>query len=449
MPKTALTSPSQLYEYFASGCKPRDAWRIGTEHEKVGYCVDTLRPIPYDGRRSIRRVLELLASEDWRPVFEDANPIALKHGLASITLEPGGQLELSGAPLESIHETCKEVAEHLHSLQHITEKIGIGFLGLGFQPKWHRKDIPWMPKRRYAVMRNYMPKVGAYGLDMMLRTATVQANLDFSSEADMSRKMRIGCCLQPLVTALFAASPFVDGRPSGFASYRAHCWLDTDPARTGIPKMIFEDGFGFEQYTDWALDAPMYFVIRNGLYLDCAGQSFRDFMAGRLPALPGERPTMEDWETHLSTVFPEVRLKQYLETRGADAGPRPWICSLPALWKGLLYDKAAIDRCWNWVAGWQHKEVCALRSAVPEMALQTPFRDTTVLAMCETMLDISRAGLERQHVLNDQGQDETIFLEPLRQAIASGKTQADLWLTAFHGRWQGNIDLIFEETSHS
>ncbi len=443
-----LTSLSQLTDYFASGCKPRNAWRVGTEHEKIGFCIDTLRPIPYEGERSIRRALELLATEDWQLVFEGDNPIALKHGTASITLEPGGQLELSGAPLESIHETCREVAEHLHSLQRVTEQIGIGFLGLGFQPKWQRDDIPWMPKKRYEVMRNYMPKVGAHGLDMMLRTTTVQANLDFSSETDMAKKMRIGYCLQPLVTALFAASPFVDGKPSGFASYRAHCWLDTDPARTGIPEMIFEDGFGFERYTNWALDAPLYFVIRNGRYIDSAGQSFRDFMAGKLPALPGELPTLEDWEMHLSTVYPEVRLKQYLEMRGADAGPRPWICSLPALWKGLLYDDTALQQCRDWIEDWQHGEVCALRNAVPKTALQTPFRDTTVLALCEKMLDVAHAGLERQHLLNSQGQDETIFLKPLEQAVGSGKTQADLWLTAFHGRWQRNIDFIFEEAIH-
>jgi len=448
MPETALTSHEQLGAYFAAGCKPREAWRIGTEHEKIGYCMDTLKPIPYAGKRSIRRLLELLATEGWELVHEKDKPIALGRGNASITLEPGGQLELSGAPLGSVHATCREVGEHLHALRHATKALGIGFLGLGFQPKWQRDDIPWMPKQRYAVMRQYMPKVGAHGLDMMLRTATVQVNLDFSSEADMAKKLRISYCLQPLVTALFSASPFVDGHPSDYASYRARCWLDTDAARAGTPSMIFENDFGFERYTEWALNAPMYFIIRNGAYIDCAGQSFRDFMAGRLPALPGEQPSLADWEMHLTTVYPDVRLKQYIEMRGADAGPRPWICALPALWKGLLYDEAALRKCLDWTGDWRFDEVCALRNTVPKMALNTPFRQTTVLALCETMLDIARAGLERQHILNGQRQDETIFLMPLEQAVASGKTQADLWLAAYHGRWRKNIDPIFAEASH-
>jgi len=448
MPETVLTSPEQLSAYFASGCKPPEAWRIGTEHEKIGYCVDTLKPIPYEGERSIRRVLELLATEGWELVHERGGPIALGRGNASITLEPGGQLELSGAPLSSVHATCQEVGDHLHALRHATEALGIGFLGLGFQPKWRREDIPWMPKQRYEVMRSYMPKVGAHGLDMMLRTATVQVNLDFASEADMVKKLHIGYCLQPLVTALFAASPFADGNPCGYASYRARCWLDTDPARTGTPAMIFDNAFGFDRYTEWALDAPMYFIIRNGLYIDCAGQSFHDFLAGRLPALPGEHPTLADWELHLTTVYPDVRLKQYIEMRGADAGPRPWICALPALWKGLLYDETALRQCGEWVGDWRYEEVCALRNAVPEMALNTPFRSTTVLRLCETMLDIARGGLERLHILNGSGHDEAIFLKPLEQAVAAGLTQSDLWLQAYHGRWHQNIDHIFGEASH-
>jgi len=448
MPPDILDSIDQLTAYIAAGCKPCEAWRIGTEHEKIGFCVDTLKPIPYDGERSIRRVLELLATEGWQLVYEGDLPVALKRGKASITLEPGGQLELSGAPLSSLHDTCREVGTHLGTLKLATEALGVGFLGLGFQPKWRRDEIPWMPKSRYAVMRRYMPHVGAHGLDMMLRTATVQVNLDFGSEADMAAKLRVGYCLQPLVTALFAASPFVDGVPSGYASYRARCWLDTDPARTGTPAVMFEDGFGFEHYVAWALDAPMYFIIRNGRYIDCAGQHFRDFLAGRLPALPGERPTMADWELHLTTVYPDVRLKQYIEMRGADAGPRPWICALPALWKGLLYDEAALRQCREWIGDWHYDEVCALRSAVPKTALQTPFRDTTVRTLCETMLDIARRGLERLHVLNVTGQDETVFLKPLEEAVTSGKTQADLWLAAWHGRWRQSIDPIFTEASH-
>lgn len=432
-----------LAAHLAAGCKPKEQWRLGTEHEKIGFCVDTLRPIPYEGERSIRRVLELLATEGWRLVYENGQPVALSRDGASITLEPGGQLELSGAPLATVHETCREVADHLRLLHHVGEELGIDFLSLGFQPKWRRQEIPWMPKERYRIMHRYMPTVGGHGLDMMLRSATVQVNLDYASEADMAKKMRIGLALQPVVTALFAASPFVDGAPAGFLSYRGRCWQDTDPARCGIPAVVFADDFGFAAYAEWALDVPMYFVIRGGSYIDCTGQSFRDFLAGRLPALPGEHPTLADWELHLTTLYPEVRLKQFIEVRGADAGPRPWLCALPALWKGLLYDEAARDDAWAMIADWSHAEVEGLWRDVAKTALATRFRDTTVLALCERLLAIARAGLKRQ------GRDEAGFLEPLEQAVAAGRTQAEVWLEAFHGRWGGNIDMIFAEAKHA
>ncbi|MES0371893.1 MAG: glutamate--cysteine ligase [Mariprofundaceae bacterium] len=438
----------QLADLFSSGCKPREAWRIGTEHEKIGFCIDSFRPIPYEGERSIRSLLELLSEKVGRPVLEDGNIIGLLDGKASITLEPGGQLELSGAPLETIHETCMETGEHLRLLKEATTKLGIGFLGLGFQPKWQRDEIPWMPKARYQVMRDYMPKVGAHGLDMMLRTTTTQANLDFSSEKDMSKKMRVSCCLQPLVTALCAASPFIDGKPSGYLSSRAACWVDTDPARTGIPECVFDDNFGFESYTEWALDAPMYFILRDGQYINCAGSSFRDFLDGKLNALPGELPTFDDWELHTGTLFPEVRLKQFLETRGADAGPQAWICSLPALWKGLLYDDAALEKAWQMIESWTHAEVIQLRQEVPRLAFQTTFRNTDVHKLCGQMLDISLAGLERINALNDHGENETIFLNPMVHAVTHKKTQAEMWLDAYHGSWNGNIDRIFIEAMH-
>ncbi len=437
-----------LSGWFAAGCKPKKNWRIGTEHEKIGFCAKTLRPIPYDGERSIAKVLEQLRQPGWQPVLENSKLIALKKGLASVTLEPGGQLELSGAPLSSIFDTCRETTDHLKLLKTITDDLHIGFLGLGFQPKWTRDDIPWMPKARYAVMREYMPRVGQGGLDMMLRTATVQANLDFSSEADMAAKMRVSLCLQPLVTALYAASPFVEGEPSGYLSTRAASWLDTDPMRTGIPACVFDDDFGFDAYTDWALDAPMYFVIRDGRYIDCSGASFRDFLQGRLTRLPGVYPGMQDWELHISTLFPDVRLKQYLEMRGADAGPWPWICSLPALWKGLLYDEQALAAAAGMIADWTHAEVVELRSAVPKTALGTPFRDTRVLQLCEQMLDIARAGLERINIRNADGDSEACFLKPLIAAVASGQTQAERWLAAYHGEWHENIDRIFFEAMH-
>jgi len=437
-----------LIAWFAAGCKPRDKWRIGTEHEKIGFCMDSLRPIPYDGERSIKQLLSLLTQQGWQAVLEKNKLIALKKGLASVTLEPGGQLELSGAPLATIHQTCRETTDYHALIRTISDELHIGFLALGFQPKWQQDEIPWMPKARYAVMRNYMPSVGSGGLDMMARTATVQANLDFGSEADMARKMRISLCLQPLVTALYAASPFEHGKPSGFLSRRAACWLDTDAKRTGIPACAFEDDFGFAAYTEWALDAPMYFVLRDDTYIDCAGGSFRDFMRGKLAQMPGEYPRMADWETHISTLFPDVRLKQYLEMRGADAGGWPWICSLPALWKGLLYDRQAEDAAWAMIADWSHDEVAVLRNTVPRTALQTPFRDTTVLMLCEQMLDIARAGLQRLHQLNATGDDESIFLAPVIQAVESGQTQADRWLAAWHGEWHQNIDRIFIEAMH-
>jgi glutamate--cysteine ligase len=438
----------QLADFFRAGCKPREAWSIGTEHEKIGFCVDSLRPIPYDGERSIRHLLEELAAHGWQPVLEDGQPIALQQDHGSITLEPGGQLELSGAPLATIHETCMEATNHLKQVRAAGQALGIGFLALGFQPRWTQDTIPWMPKQRYAVMRDYMPKVGDHGLDMMLRTATTQANLDFSSEADMARKMRVGMALQPLVTALFAASPFVDGKPSGYLSYRSYCWLDTDPKRAGIPACVFEDDFGFESYVEWALDAPMYFVIRDGAYVDCAGASFRDFLAGRLKQRPGEQATHADWALHLSTLFPEVRLKGYLEMRGADAGPWPWICALPALWKGLLYDAQALDETWAMVGDWTHAEVLDMRRQVPKTAMATPFRDTTVQALCIRMVDIARQGLARLNCLNARGEDETIFLAPLIRAAERGRTQAEDWLDLYHGHWRQDINRIFSEAMH-
>ncbi|MDX8402670.1 MAG: glutamate--cysteine ligase [Mariprofundaceae bacterium] len=440
-----------LAAWFAAGCKPRKDWRIGTEHEKIGFCADTLRPIPYDGERSVRRLLERLAAmTGWEIVREEGLPVALldPHSPASVTLEPGGQLELSGAPLDNLFDTCRETTEHLHLLSGITRELRIGFLSLGFQPKWRREDIPWMPKARYAIMRRYMPKVGRLGLDMMLRTATVQANLDFSDERDMAHKMRIGACLQPLVTAMFAASPFRDGSPSGLRSTRAACWQDTDPDRTGIPACVFRDDFGFRAYAEWALDVPMYFVMRGGRFIDCAGESFRAFLEGRLPQLPGERPTPADWELHVSTLFPEVRLKRYIEMRGADAGPWNWICALPALWKGLLYDAEALDAAWAMVADWTHAEVVALNRAVPEKALAAVFRGRPLAEWCERMLAIAEAGLARIGSTNAAGENEAVFLAPLQQTLASRQTQADRWLAAWGGEWREDIDRLFLEAIH-
>jgi len=442
----------ELADYFRSGCKPKSAWKIGTEHEKIGYCKHSLRPIPYFGEKSIRHLLERLADwnydEQWLAVLENGNPIALKHGLASITLEPGGQLELSGAPLATIHETHDEVGRHFDLLRQLTTELEMGFLAVGFQPKWKRSDIPWMPKARYNVMREYMTKVGTKGHDMMLRTATTQANLDFESEADMVKKMRVAYCLQPMVTALFAASPFKDGKPSGLLSTRADCWLDTDPNRTGIPACVFEDDFSFESWTEWVLDVPMYFVLRDADYIDCTGESFRDFLEGKLPSLPGQYPSYADWELHVSTTFPEVRLKQFIEVRGADSGGWDWISALPALWKGLLYDETTLNKAWDMVKDWQHSDVVELMQNVPKKALKTPFLDKDVHFFAEIVLNLAKEGLNNINVCDEKGRCEAQYLAPLFEVVLSGETQSDKWLKLYRGAWKQNIDCLFQEASH-
>ncbi|CAA7612341.1 glutamate--cysteine ligase [Magnetospirillum sp. SS-4] len=444
-----ISGKHQLIASLESGCKPRTAWRIGTEHEKFGYALDDLRPLPYEGERGIRAVLEGLAGLGWQKVFEGGNVIALKDGQgAAISLEPGGQLELSGGLMETIHQTATEITHHLDQVRQVADPLGLGFLGVGFQPKWSRDDTPWMPKGRYAVMRRYMPLVGGKGLDMMLRTCTVQVNLDFASEADMVSKLRVSLALQPVATALFASSPFVDGKPSGLLSSRAAVWTDTDPHRTGPLPFAFEAGMGFERYVDWMLDVPMYFVYRDGRYIDCAGQSFRDFLAGRLPALPGETPTMGDWADHLTTAFPEVRLKQFLEMRGADGGPWRRLCALPALWTGLLYDDAALDGAWQLVKDWTAEDRDRLRREVPAAGLSAAIGGRGLREIAADVLDLASAGLKRRARLNDSGRDESIYLEPLLATVRSGRTPAEEMLDAFHGRWQGRIEPIFREYAY-
>jgi glutamate--cysteine ligase len=389
--------------------------------------------------------LQGLEDFGWKPVEEAGNVIALVKGGASVTLEPGGQLELSGAPLATVHATCREVNDHLRQVKEIGARLNIAFLGLGFNPKWQRGDVPWMPKGRYAIMGRYMPLKGQLGLDMMLRTCTVQVNLDFASEADMVRKFRVALALQPIATAMWANSPFVEGKPSGFLSYRSHIWTDTDPDRTGILPWVFEDGMGFERYVDYALDVPMYFVYRDGRYIDVAGSSFRDFMAGRLAALPGEMPTLGDWTDHLTTLFPEVRLKKFLEMRGADGGPWRRLCALPALWVGLLYDSVALDAAWDLVKDWSIAEHQALRDAVPSRGLATPFRKGTVRDLAAQVLAIAEAGLERRARLDAYERSEAIFLQTLQSIVQSGRTPAEDMLADFQGRWDGNIDEVFRD----
>ncbi|MBL29041.1 MAG: glutamate--cysteine ligase [Rhodospirillaceae bacterium] len=442
------TDKTALVAYLEQGCKPRSDWRIGTEHEKIGYILGSLKPLPYDGPQGIRAMLEGLTEFGWKPVCEGDNVIALTLNGQSVSLEPGGQLELSGAPLETIHQTCNEVNTHLAQVRTVAERLGVGFLGIGIQPKWLRSDIPVMPKGRYGVMLAYMPKVGNLGLDMMLRTCTVQANLDFADEADMVRKFRVSLALQPIATALFANSPFTDGRPNGFLSYRSHIWTDTDPDRTGMMPFVFETGMGFERYVDFALDVPMYFVYRDGRYIDASGQSFRDFMAGELPALPGELPTLSDWADHLTTIFPEVRLKRFLEVRGADGGPWRRLCALPALWAGLLYDTGALDAAWDLVKNWTIAEQQELRSRVPRLGLTTPFRDTTLREVALEVLEIAHDGLASRHRLDGAGNDETGFLGTLWEIARSGRTPAEQMLDDYYGRWNKSVDPVFTEYAY-
>jgi glutamate--cysteine ligase len=444
-----ITEKRQLVAYLEAGNKPAEAWRIGTEHEKFGFTFEDLRPLPYEGPRGIEALLKGLERRfDWRPVTESGKVIALNKGDCNITLEPGGQLELSGAPLESIHQTCDEVHTHLDQVKQIAEPLGVGMLGMGFQPKWPRDEIPWMPKGRYKIMRAYMPKKGELGLDMMLRSSTVQVNLDFASEADMVKKFRVGLALQPVAAALFANSPFSDGRPNGFLSYRSHLWTDTDPDRCGILPFVFEAGMGFERYVDYALDVPMYFVYRDGAYLDASGQSFSDFLEGRLPALPGEIPTTSDWVDHISTIFPEVRLKRFLEMRGADGGPWRSLCALPAFWVGLLYDQGPLDAAWDLVKDWTPEEHATLRAEVPRRALATPFRGAPLGELAGRVLEIAEAGLEARRCRHWDGLDEVHYLNELKEAVASGLTPAEQKLQAFHGRWNGNIDPVFREFAY-
>jgi glutamate--cysteine ligase len=444
-----ITDKRQLVEYLAAGCKPRRDWRIGTEHEKFVFRLRDHSPVPYDGPDGIRALLQGLMRYGWKPIHDADTIIGLSDSSGgAISLEPGGQFELSGAPIETVHQTCKEVTEHLTQMRAVTSELGLGMLGLGFHPTARREDVPWMPKRRYAVMRRYMPLKGKLGHDMMLRTCTVQVNLDFESEADMVRKTRMSLALQPIAVALFAASPFVEGKPSGYLSYRSHVWTDVDPDRTGMLPFVFEPGFGFERYVDYMLDVPMYFVYRDGAYVDVAGQSFRDFIDGRLPGMPGAVPTMSDWADHLTTVFPEVRLKRFLEMRGADGGPWRRLCALPALWTGLFYDSAALDAACDLVADWTQEERDRLRAETPRLGLKTPFRHGTVRDVAVAVVDIARAGLRRRKRLDTAGQDESHFLETLTEIAASGRTPAEQLLEDYETRWHRRIDPVFAQEAY-
>ncbi len=440
-----IESLDQLIEPMRKGEKPKADWRIGTEHEKLVYKRSDRRAPSYDEPCGIRDLLMSLTEFGLEPVEEGGNVIAMKGEDGAVSLEPAGQLELSGAPLENLHQTCAETGRHLEQVKAIGDRCGVGYLGLGMWPDKTREELPIMPKGRYAIMMRNMPRVGTMGLDMMLRTCTIQVNLDYSSEADMIRKFRVGLALQPLATALFANSPFTEGKPNGFLSYRSHIWSDTDPHRTGMLPFVFEDGFGYERWAQYMLDVPMYFVFRDGKYIDAAGLSFRDFLDGKLSVLPGERPTQSDWWDHLSTAFPEVRLKSFLEMRGADGGPWSRICALPAFWVGLLYDQGALDAAWELVKDWSMEERERLRNEVPRLGLATKSPGGgTLQDLAREVLKIAHGGLKARARLNASGDNETGFLDTLDEIVASGKVPAQRLLDAYYGEWGENVGHVYK-----
>lgn len=446
---TPITTKTMLIETLESGCKTVDQFKIGTEHEKFGFCTSTLKPIPYNGEHGVRNLLDgMQGILNWDRIEEQGNIIGLADpsGGGAISIEPGGQFELSGAPLSNLHQTCQEANTHLDQVRELAEPFGVSFLGIGMAPTWTYQDMPKMPKSRYDIMTDYMPTVGKYGLDMMYRTATIQVNLDFSSEADMCRKMQVGLALQPIVTALFANSPFTNGKPNGFKSFRGEIWTDLDPDRTGHLPFAFEAGFGFEEYVDWALEVPMYFVKRGDQYHRATHVTFQKFMNGALKdSVPNGNATIGDWNNHLSTLFPDVRLKSFIEMRGADGGPWQGICALPAFWVGLLYDQDSLDQAWQIVNDWTLEERSNLRKNVNRLGLNTPFRNQTVLDIAKELLKISTDGLVNRNYLNEEGFDETQFLTRLEDVVGSGQTPADVLLSKYKGVWQGDITKVFDE----
>lgn len=452
---TPIESRDELVGWFEKGSKPRNQWRIGTEHEKFPFHLAGYSPVAYAGPRGIEALLRgMQGLLGWEAINDGAHIIGLADpvGGGAISLEPGGQFELSGAPLSNLHETCREVHAHLAQVNEVGKALGIAFLGVGMSPNWSRAETPMMPKSRYKIMANYMPKVGKLGLDMMFRTSTVQVNTDFSSEAEMVKMMRVSVALQPIATALFAASPFSEGKPNGFLSFRSEIWRDTDHDRSGMIPWIFEPGMSFERYVDWALDVPMYFVKRGDTYHDVAGASFRDLLAGRLSQMPGTRATQSDWTNHLSTVFPEVRLKRYIEQRGADGGPWSRLCALSAFWVGILYDASTLDAAWDMVKNWTREERQALRDGVPRLAFNTPFRSTTVHELARRAVALSQAGLKARAIADTScyglATSEEVYLDPLHRAIESGKTLAEEMLEKFHGPWGGRVDPIYSEYAY-
>ena len=443
-----IENTTELVRYLEDGNKPIESWKIGTEHEKFGYNKKDLKPLQYSGACSIESILVgLKETFGWLPIVEDNCLIGLSKGGANISLEPGGQLELSGAPLDNVHETCMEVANHLAEVKTIADRIEAGFIGLGAAPVWKHSDMPVMPKGRYKLMAPYMEKVGSHGTQMMFRTCTVQVNLDYSSELDMVKKFRVALALQPIATALFSASPFFEGKETGYSSYRARIWQDTDKDRTGMLPFVFDDGFGFEAWVDYALDVPMYFVNRNGEYLNALGQSFRDFLKGKLPALPNQKPLISDWEDHLTTIFPEVRLKKFLEMRGADAGPWAKICALPAFWVGIIYDKVSLDQAWQLCKNWSSSDRNQLSKGVAKHGLRASIANRKVIEIASDLLKISHEGLIRRNKSNAHKtkRNEGEFLKPLFDSLEKGSSLADEINEKYQTSWSNDLNHIYSD----
>ena len=446
-----IENHNQLIEYLASGCKPKSDWRIGTEHEKFGYCKETLLPIPYSGDRSVLAILKGLEREfGWAPITENNNLIGLSKNGANVSLEPGGALELSGAQVQTVFQTCDEVNEHLSQVKSIADKLNIGFIGLGAAPHWKHHEMSMMPKGRYKLMSEYMDQVGTMGKSMMFRTCTVQVNLDYSSEADMVQKMRVALALQPVATALFSNSPCFNGKLTGHKSWRSRIWRSLDAQRTGLLPFVFNESFGFESWVEYALDVPMYFVYRDGHYINALGQSFREFMKGKLPALPGELPTLDDWADHLTTIFPEARLKKFIEMRGADAGQWHRLCALPAFWVGICYDQSSLDAAWDIVKNWDEDDRENLRVAAAKDGLNGSVGNKKLIDLAKEAVQISENGLEKRAKASSNGlhSDETLFLESLKENIEKRKSSADELLEKYHGSWNKDLTKIFEEYSY-
>ncbi len=439
-PSSALQSLDDCVNYFHAGETPEEDWVIGTEHEKIAVYEDTFERVPYEGERGIAVLLERISKQgEWVPILEGSKIIGLKRGGASITLEPGGQFELSGAPLATIKETCAEFNSHVDQVKAISEDLGIVWLSLGVDPLHPVSDVPVMPKSRYQIMRDYLPTRGSLGLEMMHLSATVQANFDFSDEADMVAKVRTAMGCTPLVSALFANSPFSARGENGFVTKRLAIWADTDPDRCGLLPFVFDSGFGYERYTDWALDVPIFFLIRDGHYIPAGGLTFRGFMEN---GLEGHRALLSDWDMHLTTLFPEVRLKQIIEVRGADAVPRELTCALPAIWKGLLYDADALDQAWDLVSSFTFEERVEGQVSVARKGLGAELGGQSVKPLADQLLEIASGGLDRISTRRGIEGGEQNFIAPLRRILESGKSPGEVMLDRWRNEWNGSLERL-------